>query len=316
MDNRSFCEEIEIAIYSDTELSDEQKCHIETCESCRALLSQINSMKNDLHSQNFVGIKDGEIANAVMSEIKDIKLASSKPRFKLTHHLGTAAAVVIILVAALMIKNPSDTNGFDKNESDKGAVVYGDVEIKHHVLSGVSDATAESITADTADAAASDDGVAEYRVMMKAAGTQSTEAPEEDAVEICDEESTEVFFDATDSPMLMFAADEEVAESATQEAAPEAEEAVNDAAKVMLKASPKRERYIFEGIEFLEGDENFSYNISLANERLYELYGEGYVLSEEKLKKLGVDNQKFLELAPTVTNKMFDSYKAILDIFE
>ena len=168
MDNRSFCEEIEIAIYSDTELSDEQKCHIETCESCRALLSQINSMKNDLHSQNFVGIEDGEIANAVMSEIRDIKLALSKPKLKLTHHLGTAAAVVIILVAALMIKNPSDTNGFDKNESDKGAVVYGDVEIKHHVLSGVSDATAESITADTAKGSDSDDGAAEYRMMMKA----------------------------------------------------------------------------------------------------------------------------------------------------
>lgn len=316
MDNRSICEEIEIAIYSDAELSDEQKCHIENCESCRALLSQINSMKNDLRSPELTGIEDGKIASAVMSEIREIKLASSKPKFRITHHLGTAAAVVIILVAALMIKNPSETDGFDKQTANDRAVVYEDAEIKHHILSGVSDTASENATTETAEGQDSDNGAIEYRMMMKASGTQESAIPEENAIEVCDEESTEVFFDASDSAVLMFTADEAKEESTREETAPEAEKAVNDTAKVMLKSAPKRERYIFEGIEFSEGEENFTHNISLANERLYELYGEGYILSAEKLKKLGVDNEKFLELAPTVTNKMFDSYKIILDVFE
>ena len=65
-DNRNICEEIEIAIYSGTELTDEQKNHIENCEECRALLTQMTQLGNDLNALAVPGIREGEIADRVM----------------------------------------------------------------------------------------------------------------------------------------------------------------------------------------------------------------------------------------------------------
>lgn len=135
-DNKNICEEIQIAILSDDELSDIQKEHIENCEECRALLSQVEKMKNDLCCMSVPGIEEGQITKAVMEKIKSEKTAVPFPKFKITHHLGTAAAIAIILVAALMIKNPSE---MDKNAADEnfGSPVSFDEAQNNHILGGV-----------------------------------------------------------------------------------------------------------------------------------------------------------------------------------
>lgn len=137
-ETKNLCEEIEIAILSDIELTQEQKDHIDNCESCKALLSQISSMKNDLHEFSVPDIKEGQIADSVMASIKKQKTSVSFPKFKLTHHLGTAAAVAVILVAALVINSPSDiknNNVSSLDSSDTTPTAEEEIVMENHVLS-------------------------------------------------------------------------------------------------------------------------------------------------------------------------------------
>ena len=64
-DNMNICEQVEIAIYSDMVLTDEQKNHIESCPECKALLSQISAMKNDLGSLGVPGIEKGIVTKKI-----------------------------------------------------------------------------------------------------------------------------------------------------------------------------------------------------------------------------------------------------------
>ena len=130
------CKKTEISILSDTKLTDEQMQHIDNCESCKALLSQINSMKNDLHKFSVPGIKKGQIADSVMASIKQQKTSVPFPKFKVTHHLGTAAAVAIILVATLVISKPF-TNPVSSGNSTSQKTVTNEAapESEVHMLS-------------------------------------------------------------------------------------------------------------------------------------------------------------------------------------
>ena len=157
-DTKNVCEEIEKAIYSDAELTEEQKKHIENCESCRVLLSQVSAMKSDLGALDVPGIPEGSIADSVMQKIKDEKSASSMPKFRFTHHLGSAAAIVIVLVAALILKNPSDPDP----KKDGKAVDYNkaaDIKIEasdsvqpiHEIHAAYSDEESDNIGLPTSD---------------------------------------------------------------------------------------------------------------------------------------------------------------------
>ena len=125
-DKLDICKKIEIAILSDIKLSKEQKEHIENCESCKALLSQFSTMKSDLAGFSVPGIKEGQIADSVMASIKKQKTSVPFPKFRLTHHLGTAAAIAIVLVAAIIINNPSNRNGSGNISADKSGVSVTD----------------------------------------------------------------------------------------------------------------------------------------------------------------------------------------------
>lgn len=129
------CKKIEIAILSDTELTNEQKDHIDNCESCKALLSQVSSMKSDLGEFSVPGIRKGQIADSVMASIKKQKTSVPFPKFKLTHHLGTAAAVAIILVATLVISKPFNTNSPKSVTSDNTPTEQADNTSEAHMLS-------------------------------------------------------------------------------------------------------------------------------------------------------------------------------------
>ena len=64
---------------------------------------------------------------------------------------------------------------------------------------------------------------------------------------------------------------------------------------------------VFDGIEFLRGEENFDYNIALANERLSELYGDDLgKVSRFCLENNGWGgNEFFSATAPIATYKLF-----------
>lgn len=299
MADRNFCEEVEIALLSDEKLTDEQIKHIESCESCRALLSQYESMKNDLsalYSESFTG---GRIASSVMEEIKKEKTAIPFPSFRITHHIGTAAAVAIILVAALMIKNPSHDTLVTDNENSKENEIVFEQKKTNHVLSSGYDNAANNAAFDAASPLAEEEGITEYSV-NSVLYDEAADAVEEEILE------AETSDDGTDenAPVLMFRA---MPKNSSAELM--ADSAANEAEK-------EKSEFLFDGVAFKKGEENFDYNVSLANMRLSEIYGDEYVISPEKLKKLGVTNAKILKIAPTITFEMFDFYKNILDVFE
>lgn len=416
-DNRNICEEIEITIYSDTELTQEQLNHIENCESCRALLSQIKELKNDLVNLNISGIGDGRIADAVMEEINKEKLSVPFPKFKFTHHLGTAAAVVIILVAALMIKNPT-TDTVEKavvdNTANNSAVkeAYDTAPEEQHFILATHEEPAVKEEADTEteeDAPMSaeeeqpdepkfraleytpeqstsqettagtsvlptvsdkensylyDDGAinttadtnvitAAYYKTANYGYQQSEEAPSNEVTEEVTPESG-ILNTVIDSVALEEApvsySDIKPEESAInaegtqavtydlyaknndfsdgmdnisveehpvsgggsaggaggggggssangfiQESAPVENEKQDGSSKESEENTEIQTQNIFEGITFLSGEENYDYNIALANSRLFELYGGKHMLTKELLASYGcTNNREFL----------------------
>ena len=120
----SECESLQISVLSDEELTDELKRHLESCGECRAFLQQNSRIKNELSGLGVPGLKDGEIADRVMKEIRTSK-SISFPRVRLTHHIGTVAALVIVI--ALFAANKgydltsmiSSKNGADNSQNEK-----------------------------------------------------------------------------------------------------------------------------------------------------------------------------------------------------
>lgn len=388
-DNKNICEEIQIAILSDDELSDIQKEHIENCEECRALLSQVTQMKNDLGSIALPGIEEGRITKAVMETIKKEKTSVPFPKFKFTHHLGTAAAIAIILIAALMIKNPSEMDKNSVEDNTKAPVSFDEAQ-NNHVLSGVSvtEETEEKILhrafTDKVQAAETEDGADEEAIYDYGKETAVNDVLQtkkaspvydtSDDVPLSYGDGVDSYNDAsavdvTESAPMLFSVsmenteqmvsdlqddinektsfgssggggagggsgngsgavlksarpsagggslqDEESTEAPTEESAQTESEWAEEV--IAGLENSETQSHIFEGIEFEHGEDKLDYNISLANDRLSELYGGEYVISKEKLILLGLDNEKFIKLANSITKEMFLFYKEAFDIFE
>lgn len=120
----SDCESLQISVLSDEELTDEFKRHLESCGKCRAFFQQNSQIKDELSGLSIPGLKDGEIADRVMKEIRTSK-SITFPRVRLSHHIGTAAALIIVI--ALFAANKgydltsmiSSKNGADNSQNEK-----------------------------------------------------------------------------------------------------------------------------------------------------------------------------------------------------
>lgn len=284
-DNRNICEEIEIAIYSGTELTDEQKNHIENCEECRALLTQMTQLGNDLNALAVPGIREGEIADRVMENIKQQKLSKPFPKFKVTHHLGTAAAVAVILVAALIIKNPAETdsNKLSANDFDGAGIIVSSPE---DAVFG----TAYNDNGDEAENDGADDIVEEAPVMLKST------RPNTEAAAQNEEETSE-------EPMIMFKATmPENSADDMEDASSESVVAENSDAVLFADKNDKQ-------------TENYNYSIDY-NTDGYP-YGRGGGSSVQEIKifamdDFGSDLYENIEIA----NRIFFEISGISDYFK
>lgn len=284
-DNRNICEEIEIAIYSGTELSDEQKNHIENCEECRALLTQMTQLGNDLNALAVPGIREGEIADRVMENIKQQKLSKPFPKFKVTHHLGTAAAVAVILVAALIIKNPAETdsNKLSANDFDGAGIIVSSPE---DAVFG----TAYNDNGDEAENDGADDIVEEAPVMLKST------RPNTEAAAQNEEETSE-------EPMIMFKATmPENSADDMEDASSESVVAENSDAVLFADKNDKQ-------------TENYNYSIDY-NTDGYP-YGRGGGSSVQEIKifamdDFGSDLYENIEIA----NRIFFEISGVSDYFK
>lgn len=106
------CEKLQKKILLCDKLSQTEKEHIAQCESCRALSLQMEKMLGDLSKMSVPGLKDGSITDKVMTEIKRTKSASF-PRFKITNHIGTVAALVIVFAIFAFNKFTNTNVTFD-----------------------------------------------------------------------------------------------------------------------------------------------------------------------------------------------------------
>lgn len=299
-ENKNICEEVEIAIYSDAELTQEQKNHIENCEECRALLSQVSALKNDLGQLSVPGIREGEIADKVMDSIRQQKLSKPFPKFKVTHHLGSAAAVAVILVAALIIKNPStDTNELVTKNAAGTQITQEtaqNTDLPVQFIYGVDDnETEEALPEQSLSKEADmmqDNG--EKTMMFKAAPKNTAielqDVVEEESVSYSDSAPTENSESSNEATLYMRSDFEP-----QEEAAPVYDGYVSNTTGVTVHASDLLFDKKIRSQIFLEGEEYFEYNINLANDSLYIVFGIQNYFDKSTLEKEGYNNQRFLE---------------------
>lgn len=228
--NESLCEKLEIAFFSGEELTDELNNHAKTCEHCRKFLEQSKALEQDLKKLNITGFEEGKLADAVMAKVRE---QNKKPsiKFNLTHHMGTAAALVIICAVALYVKHiPSD---------------MGDKPVKYAEDSVI---TEEAATVDGADRvidariiplqeeADNSEDYDEYGVSLTGADEDFDDAAEADGAYT--DEAAPVYdyrtesYD-TDRTMSFITADSETEESTVEESA-EAEESSPEASGTAL----------------------------------------------------------------------------------
>lgn len=348
--NDLICEKIEIAVFSDDELSDEMKAHAQECPGCRQFLEQNEKLIGDLKKLDVTGLQEGKITQAVMSKITQQKKRSFKG-FEFTHHLGTAAALVIICAVALYVKNvqPNDNpvtyvNDMAQETSKDGnetKVLYNarftaageesednvydyEYAAEQEIYNSTVDGSALLYDEETLDVAADyDDGVFSPELTMK----KITSQDEFDGVtQTQDELSLNVQFAPSAQEDLseeLRKSENVLADSGVGEKSASVEEAMilgggggssggGSASAVYAENNEKNEdKYsinflVFEGLEFLQGEENIDVNIALANKRLCELYGDDFcVISRYSLENNGWGgNSFFFETAPTLTYSM------------
>ena len=297
---RNLCEEIEISLYSDTELTDEQKKHIESCEACRQLLSQIKEMKKDLGVLSVPGIKEGQVADSVMQKVREEKAKSkplSFPKFKFVNHLGTIAAVAVIVVAALIIKNPSDeqenisVKGISEEESVSDSAAQTDETPKFFSAPAVDSAEElPEVDDEAADSAAKSLGASEYN----SPSLDGTNDSFEDKVTLNIARNE---YGGSGGGSSYYSVDQE------------SEYASEDEVKMeSYNGFIFIDHTIFEGIEFCESLEE---NVILANSLIEEYhYGDKYksFFNLDVLIENGYDNKTFVEGLQNNSAELFSLY--------
>ena len=173
MENRisdsSLCEKFEIALYCGEELSDAVKEHIAVCPHCQKLLEENKKLTRELAGTNLTGIADGDIADAVM---KKISLSKKKSGFNFSHHMGTAAAIVIICAAALYVKyfptaedispiTANEESALVTQEDNASPILEGTQFITLSAPDGAEPETEEAVTDSSAEAPEAEYGLSD-----------------------------------------------------------------------------------------------------------------------------------------------------------
>ncbi len=322
---KNMCEGIEIALLSDTELTDKQKNHIKDCQSCKALLSQAERLKSELGMLSVPGISEGQIADAVM---KSIRTERSLPavKFKWTHHIGTIAAAVIILVTAHIIKNPLN----ESNSGNGNTITVNDNYTSDKSVSG----TEEQAYVSLQDTVSQENAIEETqessdilqgKIRNKAFATPTEQNTYSDTyvnqegqeLQVASEES-----DKSNEPVLVLHCSE--SDSLSYDTAGTSQnteqstdqndfgmlsgtsissvESENEQAEAAGGSGASTQILPFADIDFLDGEENFDANIEKLNVVLSEKYPE-YKLTKELLIKFNCDtNEKFVEKAKSMTD--------------
>ncbi len=332
--NKNMCQKVEMCVFSDEEPTEELKKHAQQCEHCRKFLEQNSLINEELKKLDICNIADGEIADAVMKKVQKEKKARGV-RFDFTHHLGTAAALVIICAVALYVKNvnPNVNVGDEQVKYTEQAQVSEDKApvLLNTKITPVNDEVMPENESETeygmdggayydleapigyyslTDDDMSQNGLNNYTDGVDGQDASLTKAmPEEKPVKL-QFAPKEADIEGLQEPLYDQPAmeDSSAMNTAISSGSGILMRENNDADESIEKINDCEEKYsdtflVFDGIEFLPGDENIQKNVESANARLAELYGEGYyVISAFCLENNGWNgNAFFTDYAPDMT---------------
>ncbi len=316
------CESIKEKILLCEKLTDAEKEHIAQCEECRALALQTEKMLSELSEMSVPGIENGMITDRVMKEVRKTKTASF-PKFKISNHIGTVAALVIV-VALFASGRFSDTNrSLDIANSAGKADTAPEISTEFHAYT-------ESDNSDEV----SDEPTQTEEKRMKITATPG-------AREISDEEAEFETPNAVESgseydsanDVMMFSSNLDSAQNSvsydadtdglsqkTQDyavnnsiSASSGGSSVNENTQSMSEEEIFEESVSVESAEEAEIVSIFSKaafapentleeNVEIANAYVLTVFENANMLKSETLKDAGVSNEMFLEWLTTVAN--------------
>ncbi len=322
------CESIKEKILLCEQLTDAEKEHIAQCEECRALALQTEKMLSELSEMSVPGIEDGVIAERVMKEVRKTKSASF-PKFKISNHIGTAAALVIV-VALFVSGRFTDTKvSLDMaNNTESDAVTSPEINAQFHAYTTGAD-NSDAISDEVSDEPAQTE---EKRIKMTAFSGGRTISDEEAEFETPNAVDSGSEYDSANG-IMMFAVKPKDAQNSvsydtdtdglyeeTQDyavnnsiSAAAGGSSVNGNTQAMSEEEIFEESVSVESAEEAElvsifGKADFApentleENVEIANAYVLTVFENANTLKAETLTDAGVSNEMFLEWLTTVAN--------------
>ncbi len=316
----SLCDKVQFFICCDKELDEECKKHMSECTECRAFPEQIKNIRTDLKGLSVPGIKDGEISQRVMKEINASKMFTF-PKIKVMRHIGTAAAIVLVVALFAINKNGflnadkvlndsvsevPDTHTAQKKETtDNSQFRYSTIQPGGASSDNNRDLTLANDISDEVDAStpaqqpksknafADDKNNARHQD-----NTQTSDAPEnkEHSYDSTTTEEGVLQAQATDD---VETTSEEMTPDAVQESSPEkAESESYDLYNGLLFSTSGA----FLNVEFDTDPNALESNILTANSHM-AAFENVSPLEYSEITKLGITNQDFISWISTVASQ-------------
>lgn len=312
------CESIKEKILLCEELTDAEKEHIANCEECRAASLQTEKMINDLAKMYVPDIKDGELADRVMNEIRDSKIFHF-PKFKLSNHIGTAAALVIVVAMFAAVKL-SDNARLDANNasdmSDSGKFVMltdsydgasesaedetvPEVNAKFMALDAVKETTSDD--SDVVQNSAVEEKSQKLKFALRATSDEEqkfedTNAVETDSSDSLEEDVPQMSLYATNSPSMAGGAG---GSGGGASAVKDFGEAIFEES-VSVEAEEAEEAEKLFSSDLFDEENTLEENVNAANEYVISIYEDANIIKLSTLNEMQITNEVFLAWINTV----------------
>ena len=311
------CESIQEKILLCEELTDAEKNHIAHCEECREASLQTQKMISDLGKMSVPGIEDGIVADKVMKEIRDSKIFYY-PKFKLSNHIGTVAALVIVVAMFAAVKL-SDNVKLDANNSsemsDTGDYVMladsYDTSVQG-IGENVPETNAKFMAPDMAKEKMSDDSDSvqneaveeksqKLKFAMRATSDEEQKFEDTNAVE------TDSSFDSMeeDVPQMSLYVTNAPSISGSAGGSGGGAVAVKNYGEeifeesVSVEADEAAEETLFL-TDLFDENKTLEENVDIANEYVKSIYEDANVLKAETLYEMQISSKLFIEWISTV----------------
>lgn len=298
--NNELCEQSRLAISSGEPLTDAQKKHIESCPECRTFQAEFEKLTSDLASLSVPGISDGQITDAVMSKIRSEKKLRF-PKFKIQNHIGTAAALLIVIALFATSRGTQTLNAVSGSKSAEQSIETTD-SVPEMAISNAPDSTEDSTAPSSVKSEFETGGMGgsastESSTESNDEALKSRSIPDED-----EENSGEQKNFTLSSPSSYGYTSSDTVKSKDDFTSEYSRENNYDLTEAGIS--------IFEGTSF---SNDFHENVKSANAKAKELFPDAEQLDCDMLINNGFTNEDFIEWAKTVHSASQYSFESLYE---